>query len=98
MYMLKDLWHGNISPSERYICDNSEYKRISNQFYEEVKKFLSDMTPEKEDHYDKLEDLQFKLFDTSEQETFIVGFRLGARMILDVIGEYKGQFKTRIDT
>jgi hypothetical protein len=28
----------------------------------------------------------------SEEDSFIYGFRLGARMILDVIGDYKGQF------
>ncbi len=27
-----------------------------------------------------------------EEDAFIYGFRLGARMIMDVVGEYKGQF------
>ena len=34
------------------------------------------------------EDLQAELTEISEQDTFIRGFRLGARVILDVIGEY----------
>ena len=27
-----------------------------------------------------------------EEDIFIYGFRMGARMILDVVGDYKGQF------
>lgn len=52
---------------------------------------------EKQKSYEKLEELQYKLFNISEQDAFIVGFRLGARIILDVIGEYKGQFRTADD-
>jgi len=26
------------------------------------------------------------------EDAFIYGFRLGARMMMDVVGEYKGQF------
>ena len=28
----------------------------------------------------------------TEEDVFIYGFRMGARMILDVVGDYKGQF------
>jgi hypothetical protein len=28
----------------------------------------------------------------SEEDIFIYGFRMGARMILDVVGDHKGQF------
>jgi hypothetical protein len=28
----------------------------------------------------------------SEEDIFIYGFRMGAKMILDVVGDHKGQF------
>ena len=30
--------------------------------------------------------------EMTEEDVFIYGFRMGARMILDVVGDYKGQF------
>ena len=97
MYILNDLWYGNITPNERYIRSHSEYQQISHQFTEELDLFIKDLSPEKRKQCDELERLQLKLISISEEDTFIVGFRLGARMILDIIGDYKGQFKTHAD-
>ena len=97
MYILEDLWNGKITPSERYICSDSEYHRILHKLCEETDVFLKDLSKEKQQQYEELEKMQFKLFNISEQDTFVVGFRFGARIILDVVGEYKGQFMTPSD-
>ena len=94
MYVLKDLWHGNVSPSERFIRSESEYQQTSYKLCKELDLFYNQLSPEQKKQYDELEKLQFELINISEEDTFIVGFRLGARMILDVVGEYKGQFKS----
>ena len=94
MYILNDLWHGNITPCERYIRSGSEYQQVSQQFCDAIEMLREDLSPEKLKQWDVVENLQLQLIDMSEEDTFIVGFRLGARMILDIIGEYKGQFKT----
>lgn len=94
MYILNDLWHRKITPSERFIRPDSEYLRILHKFSEETDALAKDLPPEKQKLCSELEDLQLKLISISEEDTFIKGFRLGARMILDIIGDYKGQFKT----
>ncbi len=94
MYVLSDLWYGNITPCERFICSDSEYNKLFHQLCSETELFLSDLSPEKKKHYGELEDLQFRVMKISEEDTFIEGFRMGARMILDVVGEHKRQFKS----
>ena len=93
MYILNDLWNGNVTPDVRYVRSDSEYHKISHQLSEKSDLFIKDLSPEQSELYDELENLQYKLFNISEEDTFITGFRLGARMILDVIGDHKGQFK-----
>lgn len=93
MNILSDLWHGNIVPCERFICSDSEYRKVFHQLCHETELFLSNLSPEKKKHYEELENLQLQTMKISEEDTFIVGFRLGARMILDVVGEHKRQFK-----
>lgn len=97
MYVLKDLWHGNISPNERFIRSESKYRKISHILCEKSDLFYDQLSTEQKQQYDELKNLQFDLMNLSEEDTFIVGFRLGARMILDVIGEYKGQFRFSIE-
>lgn len=97
MYVLKDLWQGNISPCERYICSDSEYQKVFHRFCNEIDMFTKDLSTEKQKHFEEIQELQLRLIDISETDTFIVGFRLGARMILDVVGDYKGQFTSPSD-
>jgi len=98
VYVLNDLWRGNISPCERYVCSDSKYQEVFQQFCKESDLFAKDLSPEKQKRFEEIQELQLKLIDISETDTFIVGFRLGARMILDVVGEYRGQFKTPTDS
>ncbi len=94
MYILNDLWQGNITPSERYIRSGTEYQKPLHELSGEINGFINTLPSEKQVHYEKLTALQYKLNSISEQDAFIVGFRLGAKMIIDVMTDYKGQFKT----
>ena len=94
MYVLHDLWRGNISPIERYIRPGSEYKKYSDKAVNEFEKLLSHLTEEDKQIFDNYNELGMKILSLSEEESFINGFRLGAKIILDVLGEHKGQFGT----
>ena len=94
MFVLQDLWRGNISPIERYIRPCSEYKKCSDKAVKEYDKLLTCLSPEEKQIFDNYNELNMKLLSMSEEESFINGFRLGAKIILDVLGEHKGQFGT----
>lgn len=94
MYILNDLWRGNISPCEKFICSDSEYMKLFTKYVKDAEQIRKALSPEKQEKYDEIEELRLKLTDISEQDSFIVGFRLGARLILDIVGEYKRQFSS----
>ncbi len=92
MYVLKELWRGNISPTERSVRPGSDYKRVSAEICEQLDRFLEALTPEEKKRWEAIHDLQNDMAILGEEDAFIYGFRLGARVMLDVLGDYSGQF------
>ena len=92
MYVLKELWRGNISPTERSVRPGSEYKKVSLEICERLDRFLENLTPEEKKQWEAISDLRNDMTLLGEEDAFIYGFRLGARMIMEVVGKYKGQF------
>jgi len=92
MYVLKDLWRGNISPTERSVRPGSDYKKVSHEICEKIDRFLETLSPEEKKQWEAISDLRNDMTLMGEEDAFIYGFRLGARMMMDIVGEYKGQF------
>ena len=88
MYVLKQLWEGKVTPSERGYQDGSKYAELVRQSIETESIFRKDLSDVGKKAYDAHCTQESKLMDISECDAFIRGFRLGARMILDVVGEY----------
>ncbi len=92
MYVLKNLFWGNISPTERSVRPGSDYKKASIQICEQIDRLLEILTPEEKERLEAIDSLRNNMAALAEEDMFIYGFRLGARMMLDVMGEYGGQF------
>jgi len=92
MYVLKELWRGNIAPAERFVRPGSDYKKASAKFCEEADRFLETLTPEEKKQWEAICDLRSDMTLLAEEDAFVIGFRLGARIMLDVVGAYQGQF------
>jgi len=92
MYVLKELWRGNISPTERSVRPGSDYKKVSIEACEQIDRFLESLTPEEKKQWEVISDLRNDMMLLGEEEAFIYGFRLGAGMMMDVVGDYRGQF------
>ncbi len=92
MYVLKELWQGNIIPMERSVRPGSDYKKTSLEISEQIDRFLETLPPEGRKQWEVISDLRSDMTLMGEEDAFIYGFRLGARMIMDVVGDYKGQF------
>ena len=92
MYVLKELWWGNISPTDRRVRQGSEYQQTAKEVREKMGEFLEMLTPEAREQLEAINDLKSDLSVMANEDYFIYGFRLGARMILDIIGDYEGQF------
>ena len=94
MYVLDKLWRDGISPSERYVRPGSEYQKTSTRRNEEMERLLELLSPEAKEQMEVVETLRYDLAMLSEEDVFIYGFRLGARLMLDIMGEHRGQFQT----
>ncbi len=92
MYVLKVLYRGNIIPTERPVRLGSDYKKASAEICEQLNHFWETLTPEGRKQLEVIDNLRSDMAFMAEEEAFIYGFRLGAKMIMDVVGEYKGQF------
>lgn len=95
MFVLQELWRGNITPSERFVRSGSEYKKIAGKLsdeMDEMDRLMEMISPEAKVQKEIVDNLQTDLTMLSNEDIFIYAFRMGARLMLDVLGEYKGQF------
>lgn len=88
MYVLEDLWTGNVAFRAETVQGGSLYQEISRKSISYLEKFRKELSPEGKKALDAYYNAQMQLGDISEREAFIRGVRLGAQFILDVIGEY----------
>ena len=92
MLVLEELWRGNITPAERFVRSGSEYKKIAGKLSDEMDRLMEMISPEAKVQKEIVDNLQTDLTMLSNEDIFIYAFRMGARLMLDVLGEYKGQF------
>ena len=92
MYMLRELWRGEISPTDRRVRQGSEYQQRAAEVRKQMMEFAAMLSPEAKERMEEINDQKHSLSMMAEEDVFIYGFRLGARMMLDVIGDYEGQF------
>lgn len=92
MDVLRELWRGDISPTDRRVRQGSEYQQTAKEIREKMGEFLEMLSPEARERLEAINDLKSDLSVMANEDYFLYGFRLGARMILDIIGDYEGQF------
>ena len=79
------LWYGNVTPGERGVEKDGRLwnlGRLILQNEEELAPLLSEKAKEV---LEKLRDNQSELNNLNECEVFVCGFRLGARIMLEVL-------------
>ena len=92
MDVLRELWRGEISPTDRRVRQGSEYQQTAKEVREKMGEFLETLSPAAREQLEAINDLKSDLSVMANEDFFLYGFRMGARMILDIIGDYEGQF------
>lgn len=95
MYFLDELWKGKITPDERAVREGSPYEKINHESIEYLHTFYDELSPEGKKAFDRYYQKELELAEISGHDTFIRGVRIGARFILDVLGEYNSQLPPR---
>ena len=91
MYLLEEIWRGNVSPGERFIRRDSEYQKITKKSSDLMDQLTEDLSPKANELLETFLDQNNAMHCISEEDAFVQGVRFGAKFILDVISEYHSQ-------
>ena len=90
---LEDLYYGNITPGVQQMAPNSELKRAADR----VARFEGQLTDRLDEDGQailaKLVESQHEIDRITALENFILGFRLGARIMADCMDENDGDMR-----
>ena len=79
--ILEDLYYGNLSPSQRAIRPDSRVKKLMQKQSDLESKMNESFTEEQRANYEQYLSVAADLLDANCLDSFITGFRLGARFM-----------------
>ncbi len=90
---LEDLYYGNITPNTQDMAPNSELKRAANR----VARFETQLADQLDETGQvvlaKLIESQQEIDSITAMENFILGFRLGVRMMAECMDDNDGDIR-----
>ena len=84
MDVIKELWHGNIIPQEDSRTNTKEMKELIGYIARHHEELDKDFTDEQKETFEKFQDCWSEYMSLAEEAIFVYGFKLGAKMMLDV--------------
>ena len=84
MKILEEFWYGNIEPTE-YDTSSTEYKNLLELICRNEKTLKASMTDEQKELLQKYSDCMHEYQAITACQIFQNGFKLGARMMLEVM-------------
>ena len=83
--VINELWHGNIVPQEDSRNNSPEMKELMEYMARHHDDLLKTMTDEQREIFEKFDDCWSEYASLAEEAIFVYAFRLGARMMLNVM-------------
>lgn len=87
MKILEEFWYGNIEPTDYDTSSCKEYKQLQELICRNEEKLRAAMTDEQKVLFEKYTDCVREYQTITECLIFQNGFKLGARMMLEVMDE-----------
>lgn len=87
MRLLEEFWYGNIEPTEYDTSSNKEHKKLVEQIYRNEENLKATMTDEQKELFEKYTDCVRENQVITDCLIFQNGFKLGARIMLEVMEE-----------
>ena len=85
MNVLEEFWYGNLNPAEYDSCTTKEYKELLKLISKNEEKLLATMTDEQRELFSRYTDCVREHQAMAECLLFQNSFRLGGRMMLEVM-------------
>ena len=94
---LEDLYYGNISPNEQQMVPNSELKKAVDRIAQYENQLAERLNEDEQVILTKLIRSQHEINSITALENFILGFRLGARIMAECMDENDGDTRDVTD-
>ena len=85
MSVLEEFWYGNLDPAEYDASPSEEYKEFIRLISRNEEKLVATMTDEQKDLFSRYQDCVREFQAMAECMLFQNSFRLGARMLLEIM-------------
>ena len=83
--ILEELFYGNVCPNTDCRSQDKETKQLMGDIADHHENLLSTLNDEQKELLEKFDDCYNELTDINEREIFSYAFKLGARMMLEVL-------------
>ena len=94
---LEDLYFGNISPNEQQMAPDSELKKAVDRVAQYESQLAERLNEDEQTILTKLIWSQHEINSITALENFILGFRLGARIMAECMDENDGDTREVTD-
>ena len=91
---LEDLYYGNIIPNEQQMTPGSELKRAVDRVAKYEKQLMEQLEETEQETLTKLIRSQHEINGITATENFILGFRLGVRIMAECMDDNDGDIRT----
>ena len=91
---LEDLYFGNINPNEQQMVSGSELKKAVDRVARCESQLMEQLDETGQTILAKLVESQHEIDSITALENFILGFRLGAKIMAECMDENDGDIKT----
>lgn len=88
MEILKELYCGDIRPSERTVKERSDYKKVQAEACTLEDAFLAELSDKGKEAYEAFMVKLLSLTETENCDSFIKGYRLGTKLLLAALLDY----------
>ena len=85
MSILEDLYCGRIASHEHLIEPESEYENLLRCIISHEDDIKSTLTDQQKEGFEKYKDCRAEVESLTESETFISGFRLATKIMMEVV-------------
>ena len=90
---LEDLYYGNITPNEQKMAPDSELKRAAERAARYESQLMEQLEESERSILEKLIRSQHEIDSITATENFILGFRLGVRIMAESMDTNDGDIK-----
>lgn len=85
MRILEELWYGNINDGSKFLRYNKQLTERLNLLSKNANNLMENLSDKEKEIFEKYKDCNDEISQITERENFIMGFRLGALMMLEVM-------------